>query len=34
VMSGLVLKILALGKMLSAFTPNELEARTAVGVTL
>lgn len=33
-MSGLALKVLALGEMWSAFKPNELEARTAVGVTL
>jgi len=33
-MDGLPLKVLALGEMWSVFTPNELEARTAVGVTL
>jgi hypothetical protein len=33
-MGGLVLKVLALGEMRYVFTPNELEARTAVGVTL
>jgi hypothetical protein len=33
-MSGLALKVLALGEIWSAFKLNELETRTAVGITL
>jgi hypothetical protein len=33
-MGGVALQVLALGEMWSVSTPNELEARTAVGVTL